>query len=135
MEMVKSKEGCIDCGEEFLRPKQRGRPPVRCENCRISYKDDSTPVEVDEEKLYRGPKEALKGDRKVLPQGKREAQCPICWRIFSSDVSCEGHKDYRTTNICIDPTTIGYIAVEKHGRPVWKKPMDAETRERLYGNK
>lgn len=138
MVMVESKAPCLDCGETFLRPKVRGRPPIRCPGCREKQLAEQTaayvPVEIDEEKLYHGPYEALKGSRDQKPKGA-ESQCVRCWRIFSSDHQAESHKDYRKDPPCIDPKSLGMMAFEKRGLPIWRKPMDAETASKLYGGK
>ncbi len=62
-------------------------------------------------------REATKAD---LPKG-REAQCPRCWKLFSSDTSCEMHKSYRrpVTETCKDPAAIGFQAFERRGLVVW----------------
>jgi hypothetical protein len=62
-------------------------------------------------------REATRAD---LPKG-REAQCPICWRMFNSDTSCELHKPYRMpkTAECKEPGTVGLEAFEKRGAAVW----------------
>lgn len=70
-------------------------------------------------------REATRAD---LPRG-REAQCVLCWRIFSSDSSCETHKPYRrpVTPECKEPGTIGFRAFERRGLAIWY-PEGAEPR-------
>lgn len=72
-------------------------------------------------------REATKAD---LPKG-REAQCPICWRIFGSDSTCELHKPYRkpVDESCKEPLSIGLEARERRGLRVWVVPMDKGTAE------
>lgn len=121
MEMVVNATPCKDCGVTFERPKKRGRPPTRCEECR-DKSEQVVYVPTEEEKVYAGPKEKLLGDFNDLPKGN-EAQCVTCWRIFTSDSSCEYHKDYRRNPICRDPATLGMVARERRGLPVWTRPM------------
>lgn len=63
-------------------------------------------------------REATKAD---LPKGHREAQCPICWRLFSSDPSCEEHKPWRrpVTATCKEPPSLRHRAFERRGLAVW----------------
>lgn len=65
-------------------------------------------------------REATRAD---LPKG-REAQCPICWRMFKSDWACEQHKPYAApkTQACKDPATVGQTTLERRGLAVWTKP-------------
>lgn len=130
--MVQSKENCIGCNLPFERPKQRGRPPTRCPQCRETFlaEKEAKQIEIiaaiDPEVLYSGPLEALKGNRKTYPRGA-QSQCPICFRIFFSDASCENHKSYPLDGSkisCKDPATIGFVAYERNGLPVWRKPSD-----------
>lgn len=133
-EMVEAKDPCVDCNKVFMRKKQRGRPPTRCNECREVHeikkveerqlKPDLTanrPAQLNvDEVLWTG------GDviptRQDLPKG-REAQCPICMRLFSSDTACERHKPYsepKSTH-CKPPASLGMIAIEKRGLPIWTK--------------
>lgn len=66
-------------------------------------------------------REATRDD---LPRGS-EAQCPICWRIFGSDSTCERHKPYRrpVSAACKDPADIGLQSRERRGLAVWVLPM------------
>jgi len=126
MEMIESKEPCTDCGNKFMRIKQRGRPPVRCDDCRILYVQQQViqnPVDVNEDRLYKGPKAELKGNRGHKPEGA-EAQCIRCNRTFTSDSACEAHKDYRTEKVCIDPASLGMVAIERRGHPIWTRPSN-----------
>ena len=68
-------------------------------------------------------REATRAD---LPRGK-EAQCPICWRIFGSDSTCEKHKPYArpVTEPCKDPRSIGMEPRERREVAVWVRPMPA----------
>ena len=63
------------------------------------------------------PREATRAD---LPKG-REAQCPICWRMFGSDWACERHKPYRrpVTRECKEPSSVGLNPFEKRGLVIW----------------
>jgi hypothetical protein len=58
--------------------------------------------------------------RKDLPKG-REAQCPVCWRMFGSDWAAEKHKPYRqpVTAVCKEPSAVGLSAFEKRGLVIW----------------
>lgn len=57
-----------------------------------------------------------------LPKGI-EAQCPICWRLFGSDSTCELHKPYRKPqeDNCKEPSSIGLTARPRRGLAVWVK--------------
>lgn len=115
---------CKDCGIVFEREKKRGRPPTRCQDCRDKIAVDQEIIVslVDPETLYAGPIEKLLGDKAAYPQGS-ESQCCLCWRIFTSDSSCESHKVYlKDTTICSDPASIGMVPKERRGLPVWVKP-------------
>lgn len=70
--------------------------------------------------------------RSDLPKG-REAQCPICWRVFGSDSSCETHKPYRrpVSVACKDPASLGMVALERRGVAIWVIPMPETARNRL----
>ena len=67
-------------------------------------------------------REATRAD---LPKG-REAQCPICWRMFTSDWACERHKPYRrpATPDCkipqaSDEMTQEWWHLERRGLFIW----------------
>lgn len=76
-------------------------------------------------------REATRDDRPVI--GTNQAQCSICWRMFSSDSLCERCKPYArppwdvntrgrvsVRDECIDPLLIGLIARERgDGVCVW----------------
>ena len=63
---------------------------------------------------------------RLLPTG-REAQCPLCDRIFGSDSSCERHKPYRlpVSAECKDPRDVGMEPRLRQGVEVWVVPMPA----------
>lgn len=67
-------------------------------------------------------REATRADR---PKGFREAQCPLCWRLFGSDSTCEEHKPYRrpVSTSCKEPSTVGLEARERRGLAMWVHPM------------
>jgi hypothetical protein len=75
-------------------------------------------------------REATKED---LPKGA-EAQCPICWRIFSSDSTCELHKPYRKpiADVCKEPSIIGLVMKERRGLAIWSSPPDEGMARRLW---
>lgn len=128
VDMVMNALPCKDCGLTFERLKQRGRPPIRCQECRDRQVTDQQVVVdlVDPETLYDGPKEALLGSRDHKPQGG-EAQCPLvnCGRVFTSNSACEAHKSYPDGKaVCVDPATIGMVPKERRGIPVWVRPSD-----------
>lgn len=139
VELVESKNPCVECAKPFMRPKQKGRPPTRCPDCKEAHsqaeveKQAAIVAAVNPETLWSGSKAALRGSKTYRPIGAN-AQCVNCWRVFSSDSGCEGHKDYRKNPPCIDPATLGYVAKEKKGYqaggsdviaiPVWVKPSD-----------
>ena len=70
--------------------------------------------------------------KKDLPKGA-EAQCPLCWRIFTSDSTCELHKPYRKpiANQCKDPENIGLVSKERRNLRVWSSPPDQGMIDRL----
>jgi hypothetical protein len=74
-------------------------------------------------------REATKAD---LPKGA-EAQCPICWRIFTSDSTCELHKPYRKpiAETCKEPSSIGLVMKIRRDLAVWSSPPDEGMRQRL----
>jgi hypothetical protein len=61
--------------------------------------------------------------RSDIPHGA-EAQCPICWRIFTRDGVCEKHKPYASpkTPECKDPATLGFVRRDRRGVAVWSGP-------------
>jgi hypothetical protein len=67
-----------------------------------------------------------------LPKG-REAQCPICWRLFRSDHACEAHKPYRRPvgPQCKEPAGLGMVALERRSLAVWGTPMTEGALEAL----
>jgi hypothetical protein len=126
-ELVQNKEPCVDCGEIFMRIKQRGRPPTRCNDCKslfVQQRVEANVVEVNEERLYRGNKKELLGNWNIHRPNGNEAQCPKCGRVFTSDSACESHKDYRTVEVCIDPSTLGMVALSRRDIPVWTRPSN-----------
>lgn len=70
--------------------------------------------------------------RSDLPKG-REAACPICWRMFTSDSACEMHKPYRKPQgpVCKDPLDLAMVSHERRGLAIWGTQMSAEALERL----
>jgi len=60
--------------------------------------------------------------KKDLPKGA-EFQCTICWRIFTSDSTCELHKPYRKpiSDTCKEPSSIGLVMKERRGLRVWSQ--------------
>ena len=125
-ELIENAEPCRDCGKTFERPKQRGRPPVRCQECRnkLVIAQEVVVDLVDPESLYSGPISELVGNLDHKPQGN-EAQCPLCARLFTSDSSCEAHKSYpKDKAVCVDPSTIGMVPKERRGLPVWTRPSN-----------
>lgn len=78
-------------------------------------------------------REATKAD---LPRG-RQAQCPVCWRMFGSDSTAERHKSYRrpVTPSCKEPSSVGLEARDRGGVAVWVHPMPENVLElRQCGN-
>lgn len=140
--MVENAEPCRDCGLTFMRPKKRGKPPVRCASCKDVFEAARTAaISVSQEEVedaYSGPAVKLLGDFNDRPMGG-QAQCPPprgCGRIFTSDSACETHKVYgHNGNLkeCKDPATLGMIPIERRGLPIWRKPMDPETLARKIG--
>lgn len=68
-------------------------------------------------------REAIKKDH---PKGS-EAQCPVCWRIFTSDNICESHKRYpkgegRAT--CVDPASLGIASHVRRNLRVWGQTQE-----------
>ena len=73
-------------------------------------------------------REATRAD---TPKGGRTAQCPLCWRMFSSDSAAETHKPYARpkTADCKDPASMGMEPRERSSMPglrVWTPPMSPE---------
>lgn len=136
---IESSEPCRDCGVVFMRPRKRGKPPVRCEKCK-STADAVQAIEVtttDErlDELFTGDKTLLQGTPGERPKGA-EAQCPTtgkCGRIFTSNSSCDMHKQWLPNGSykCIDPATLGMEPRSRKrddGRivPVWTRPTPIE---------
>lgn len=143
---IENSEPCEDCGNTFMRPRKRGRPPKKCENCSVvAAEAKAAVVTVSEEtldQLFKGAKILLKGTPTERPRGA-EAQCPTtgkCGRIFTSNSSCDDHKRWLPNGSydCIDPATLG---MEPRGRvrdadkdseriiPVWTRPTPKEVDE------
>lgn len=128
---VENAEPCVGCGVTFMRPRKRGRPPTKCENC--SATDDATKAELvttsteSLEQLFSGAKALLKGTPNEIPKGA-EAQCPRprgCGRIFTSNSACDDHKVYGpdgNLKLCKDPATLGMEPRERREIPVWTRP-------------
>ena len=147
MEWVENKEPCVDCGNKFQRVKKRGRPPVRCPECHNKINDgkavqaaktakklankevivigNQPPQFAKPVKLWEGKEVVM--TRANLPVG-REAQCPLCLRMFTSDTVCEQHKPYTRpeTMHCKTPTSLGMIAIERRGLPIWTRFAEAD---------
>lgn len=142
---IQAVEPCRDCGSAFMRPKKRGKPPVRCEDCRSKLDaEKAAEVTVSDEKLdelFKGDRFLLQGTPSELPRGA-EAQCPSirlgkCGRIFTSNSACDEHKKWLPNGSyeCIDPATLG---MEPRSRvrdadketeriiPVWTRPTVKE---------
>lgn len=52
----------------------------------------------------------------------RQAQCPLCGLVFTSDASCERHKSYNGRGgkaSCVHPSTIGMVERERG----WTLPL------------
>ena len=64
---------CRDCGEMFPLPKQRGRPPVRCEPCRTTPKPTLTP---EEKAKIKAVKQAISATK------KKEHHCADCGKVI-----------------------------------------------------
>ena len=67
-------------------------------------------------------REATRSD---LPKGG-EAQCTICWKLFTSDYACEAHKPYRRpqTPDCKIPSLLEEMPgewwqLERRGLFIW----------------
>lgn len=120
---IQNAEPCRDCGETFMRARKKGRPPTRCEACQTSFTSEQfeTTTQEEIEALYSGPTDKLKGNERDLPKGN-EAQCVLCWRIFTSDSAAESHKSYQGRTSCVDPATLGMEPRERRGLPVWTRP-------------
>ncbi len=77
-------------------------------------------------------REATRSDTPKL--NTKESQCPICWKLFTSDSACEIHKPYRkpVTGDCKDPVELGMESRERSdGVLLWSVPMDPEQKARL----
>lgn len=120
---IQNAEPCRDCGEVFMRARKKGRPPTRCEACQESFVSDQFETTTQDiiDSLYSGPADKLKGNERDLPKGN-EAQCVLCWRIFTSDSAAEAHKSYAGRTSCVDPATLGMEPRERRGLPVWTRP-------------
>lgn len=139
MEWVEAKEPCVDCNKTFMRVKKRGRPPIRCGDCfdlvnilKVENATKAVEARINAPKNHGNRPAQLQVDIKLweggdvistrqdLPKGA-QAQCVLCWRIFTSDSVCEHHKPYAqpTTTHCKPPASLGMIALDKGGYPVW----------------
>lgn len=60
----------------------------------------------------------------------KESQCPVCDRIFTSDVICEKHKSYHgARTVCADPASLGMVLKEAssgRGFTLWTLPIPEE---------
>ena len=77
-------------------------------------------------------REAERSDRPTM--NTKETQCPLCWRLFSSDSACELTKPYRkpVSEGCKQPSELGMVSKERgDGVLVWSVPMDPAVRERM----
>lgn len=64
-------------------------------------------------------REATRADK---PRGA-EAQCVICWRMFSRNSSADGHKlKGADAGRCVDPASLGFEFYERRGLRVWHTP-------------
>lgn len=140
---IENSEPCESCNKVFMRPRKRGRPPVRCAECQeglnAAKAAEMTVSEETLEQLFQGDKTLLQGTPGERPKGA-EAQCPTtgkCGRIFTSNTACDDHKQWLPNGSykCIDPATLG---MEPRGRvrdadkpeerivPVWTRPTIKE---------
>lgn len=131
---IENSEPCRDCGQTFLRPRKRGKPPVRCEDCKgkvDAAKAEEVTVSVETlAELFQGDPVLLKGTPGERPKGA-EAQCPTsgkCGRIFTSNSACDDHKQWLPNGSynCIDPATLGMEPRERREIPVWTRPTAPE---------
>lgn len=132
---VENAEPCTGCGVTFMRPRKRGRPPTKCENCSaVDVAEKAASVTVSQEtleQLFGGDQALLKGTPSEIPKGA-EAQCPRpngCGRIFTSDSACEAHKVYGAKGnlaSCKDPASLGMEPRERRGLPIWTRPTPVE---------
>lgn len=112
-----------ECGKLYEKP-IRGRPPARCPECRDhAIWEKNSQVVVDEDTLFSGDPALLLGTPKVVLQG-RESQCTTCERVFASHHGFEFHKDFRRNPSCVEPSSLGMIARERRGLPIWMVPSD-----------
>lgn len=125
--MVQNSEPCRDCGQVFMRPKKRGKPPVRCEGCKgkadAVKADEVRTSDAELEDLFQGDKNLLQGTPGERPKGN-EAQCPTrCGRIFTSNTSCDSHKKWLPNGsyTCLDPAELGMEPRTRRGIPVWTR--------------
>jgi hypothetical protein len=140
---IESAEPCVECGEVFMRPRKKGKPPVRCATCKEGLEAakaaEITVPEETLEQLFQGSKVLLRGTPEERPTGA-EAQCPTrgkCGRIFTSNSACDLHKKWLPNGSyeCLDPETLG---MEPRSRrrdidkpterivPVWTVPTPKE---------
>jgi len=59
----------------------------------------------------------------------REAQCPLCDRVFTSDSTCEMHKKYGARTTCVAPESIGMVTKEAsydRGFHIYTMPIPEE---------
>lgn len=131
---IENKEPCIGCGNTFMRPRKKGRPPTRCADCQAGVEaakaEEVTTSNEKLEELFTGSKFLLKGTPDENPKGA-EAQCPTtgkCGRIFTSNSACDSHKRWLPSGSyeCIDPATLGMEPRERRGIPVWTRPTPVE---------
>lgn len=56
--------------------------------------------------------------------GLGRAHCPVCCRTFSCDSAADRHRKgpYGGDRHCVDPSTVGLVAVEKAWGPMWQNP-------------
>lgn len=68
----------------------------------------------------------------------KEAQCPLCEEVFSTDRNCEAHKPWSKpiTETCKDPASVGLKKqVRRNEVQVWYRPLPPEVAERRgWGN-
>lgn len=117
-----------------MRAKQRGKPPVRCQECKDTKESALAVSQETLEEAFKGDKALLKGTPDSLPKGG-EAKCPLtgCGKIFTSDSACEAHKYYSPLGkaFCKDPALLGMAPIERRGIPIWRKPMDEAGRDKM----